>query len=402
MRKFSPITFGYEWECLLLKDDLSLADERDIREVANHVRAAIEGSETGVDYIHMLGLMLELRSPILRNFDELRESTATHIRAVYDECNKRKLLFLPAGGHPALGNAVGLHVHVGSIYSYPAAAKIANSFMRYAPCFIALAANSPIYGDRVGEFKSYRILTHADFCSVTRLLMSPNLAQWHWGEDVCVKVDWHSTIELRVGDGASSIEFVTEYVAFVTAFMLRMAEEPLTKPTVSQYEEYLINRWRAAKYGLQATFDWDGHPVPVADILGDMLAMARFDLIAMDRLKLIPKMVATRQTQADWQLMLYKTVNDTFAYTGMLTDIVKTDDPFTKYIENAPTLPVCKPDPIENYILANIEKETPYSMLYDLLLIPYGMLDKYLNKLIKTGQIRMQCDPRYGKRFTRV
>ena len=402
MRKFSPITFGYEWECLLLKDDLSLANERDIREVANHIRATIKGSETGVDYIHMLGLMLELRSPILRNFAELRESTATHIRAVYDECNKRNLLFLPAGGHPALGNAVGLHVHVGSIYSYPTAAKIANSFMRYAPCFIALAANSPIYGDRIGEFKSYRILTHADFCSVTRLLMSPNLAQWHWGEDVCVKVDWHSTIELRVGDGASSIEFVIEYVAFVTAFMLRMAEEPLTKPSVSQYEEYLINRWRAAKYGLQATFDWDGHPVPVADILDDMLAMARFDLIGVDGLKLIPRMVATRQTQADWQLMLYKTVNDTFAYTRMLIDTVKTDDPFTKYIENAPTLPVCKPEPIENYILANIEKETPYSMLYDLLLMPYGMLDKYLNKLIKTGHIRMQCDPRYGKRFTRV
>jgi len=45
MRKFSPITFGYEWECLLLKDDLSLADERDIREVANHIRATIEGQK---------------------------------------------------------------------------------------------------------------------------------------------------------------------------------------------------------------------------------------------------------------------------------------------------------------------------------------------------------------------
>ena len=401
-KRFSETTFGHEWESLLLKPNLAIPESRDIREIANNVHSRVYGSETGVDHMHRIGTMLEIRSKILRNAEELYKCTEEHIKAIYAECKKHKVLFLPCGTHPAFGNAVGLHVHIGTIYDSPDATRIANGLIRYIPCFAALSANSPIYGELIGEYKSYRILYHAQFCSMARAVMSPELAQWRWADDISVKVDWHSTIELRIGDSASSTQFVNEYVLFVVAFFLGAIEYLSSDIDEKSYEEYIVNRWRASKYGLQAIFEWDGESVPVTDILKEMLEISRFDLVGVKGLKLIPQMIEKRQTQADWQLSIYKEINDPFAYTGLLVDLIKAGDPFVDYIEKVDTLPLSEPQPIEDYILSHIAKETPYTVLYELLLLPYSILDRYLDNLVKSGKIKMHCDPRYGKRFTRT
>lgn len=400
-KRFSETTFGYEWESLLLNQNLALPESRDTREFANNVRSRVYGSETGIDHIHRLSPMLEIRPIILRNTGELRKCTEDHIKVIYDECEKNKFLFLPCGTHPALGNAVGLHVHIGTLYDSPDAVRIANGLIRYIPCFAALSANSPVYGNLCYEYKSYRLLHHAQFCSVTRAAIPPELAHWRWAEDISITVAFHSTIELRIGDSASSKEFVNEYVTFVVAFFLGAIYELDLKIDKKSYEEYIINRWRASKYGLQSVFKWNGKSVPVVEILKEMLKISRFNLIEAKGLKLIPKMIEKHQTQADWQMRIYREIEDPFAYTRFLIDLIKTGDPFVDYIEKTDVLSLSKPQPIEDYILSYIDKDTPYTLLYELLLIPYYILDKYLDNLVKSGKIEIKCDPRYGKRFTK-
>jgi len=399
MKPFPELTFSFEWESLLLKEDLTIPDPREVREVANLIRSMVYGSEMGLDYIQRVGPMLEIRPGILRGAEELSTRIEEHLRAIHKECEKRRLLFLPCGTHPALGNAIGLHVHIGSIYDSRDAVRIANGLLKYSPCFAALATNSPVYGDLVGEYKSYRLLFHAQFCSITRALVSPRLAQWRWAEDISVKVDLHSTLELRIGDSASSRQFIEEYVLFVTAFFLSDWEEKLDE---KGYEEYIINRWRASRYGLQAIFQWDGEETPVVELLKDMLKVSKFKTLKAGELRLIPIMLEKRQTQADWQMEIYRDISDPFAYTRLLIDLLKRGDPFMNYMEGAEKLPLLKPESIDKYILSHIHKDTPYTLLYELLLLPYALLDRHLQSLIKSGKIRMQCDPRYGKRFTRV
>lgn len=404
MRKyFSPFTFGFEWEILILKKDLSFADARDIVEIANEIRKNVYDSQTGLDFVRERGKMLEIRSGILRNAEELTRTIEEHYKIVEEKCKEKKLLLFPSGTHPITGSAIGLHVHVGSVYDTKNAKLIADALVRYAPCFLALCVNSPFGKDRYGEFKSYRILSHADFCSFPRAVLNFDLFSASWGDDICVKTDWHSTIELRIGDSASSKRFVKEYVSFWVAFVksFERKEKEFVKITPELYKEYVINRWRATKYGLQAVFLWKGKEIAVTEILKKLIDETDFGIIEAEYPEMLRKMIEKKITQADWQKEIFKYLKDRFVFANNFAEIVKKGDVFEEYLTKAQKLGLVKPEPIEEYILFHIDKDTPYKKLYDLLLMPYPLLDFYLEKLIKEKKIKVKCSPEYGKRFTR-
>ncbi len=399
---FSPLTFGYEWEILVLKRDLSFDESKDVTEISNKIRKEIKGSETGWDFVRGRGRMLEIRSGILKNAEELFKTTDAHIEIAKKECEKNGLVLLPSGVHPLTGSAIGLHVHVGSIYNIRDAKRISDTLFKYAPCFLALSVNSPFGIERQGEFKSYRILSHADFCAFPRAILPDALFHASWGDDVCVKTEHHSTIELRIGDGASSASFVKEYVAFFAAFAFGISEKDYQEINPKIYNEYITNRWRAARYGLQAVLDWDGEKIPVTELINKMFEKADFDSINAPEPRLLKKMVKKRKTQADWQQEIFRNIPDRFAYTDTFSKMLKQGDPFCEYIEKTEKMPPVDPEPIEEYLLSYIDKETPYRNLYYLLLMPYPLLDTYLEKLIKAKRIKVECDPKHGKRFTRI
>lgn len=405
MDMFEPVTFGYEWETLVLKPDLSLTENRDVEWIARHIRNRFPWSRTGIDYLgwHREGRLLEIRSGILKSYAQLVEQTHLQLEEIRRVCKEKRWIFLPVGSHPVIGNAVGLHVHTGSIYDFPVATEIADALIRYAPCFAALASNSPIWGMNFQrEFKTYRVLRYAEYNSTVRRITKPGVAQFVWGDDVCVKTDIHSTIELRIGDSASSEEFVNRYVAFVIAFIVGFLKKNTQKFSKNLYIEYIENRFRAARYGLQARFIWDGNDRDVVDILWNMMNIADFKAISCSGLELIEEMLQKRQTQADFCLFIHKFRRDIFELTRELANLTEREDAFCKYLNNAPQLPSIEPLRIDDLILSYITKETPISYIYELLNLPYSVLTERLEKLIKAGKIVRERTPEYGERYTRT
>ncbi|MDO9575650.1 MAG: hypothetical protein Q7J55_03900 [bacterium] len=405
MDTFSPITFGYEWETLVLKPDLSLAENRDVEWLGRHIRNRFPWSRTGIDYLGWgrEGRLLEIRSGILKSYTQLVEETHLQIEEIRKVCKDKGWIFLPAGSHPAIGNAVGLHVHMGSIYDFPVATGIADVLIKYAPCFAALASNSPIWGtDLKREFKSYRVLRYADYTSSVRRISREGIAQFFWLDDVCVKTDIHSTIELRIGDSASSEESTKQYVAFVIAFVIGFLKKNTQKFSKNLYIEYIENRFQAARYGLQARFTWDGKDRDVVDILWDMMDIADFKAIDCSGLGLIEEMLQKRQTQADFCLFIHKFHSDVFEFTRELANLTEKGGVFCEYLNIAPQLPSLEPLRIDDFILSYITKETPISYIYELLNLPYNVLTERLKRLIKEGKIIRERTPEYGERYTRT
>ncbi len=405
MGKLNPITFGYEWETLILKPDLSIVEDRDIEWLGRHLRNKFPWSRTGYDYLgrRMDGRLLEIRTGILTSYEQLIEQTHLQLEEIKRICRNKKWTFLTVATHPAIGNAVGLHIHIGSIYEFVNATEIADVLIKYAPCFAALAVNSPIWSMyEKEEFKSYRVLHHADYCTNVRRISNPEVVQWSWGDDVCVKTDVHSTIELRITDAVSSEELLYQFIAFVVAFVIGFLKTNSQRFSKNLYLEYIENRFRAARCGLQARLKWDGEERDVTDILWDMMDIADFKSIGGGEVGFIKEMLNKRQTQADFCMFIYKYHNDLFQLTRELGNIMKRKNSFLDYLKKAPVLDTLEPINIDDFILSYITRETPLSHIYELLYLPYGVLNERLNKLIKAGKITRERTPEYGERYTRI
>lgn len=401
----SPATFGYEWEILVLKPDLSLADSADVEWLGRKIRNKFPWSRTGHDYLGWgrEGRLLEIRSGILTSYEQLVQQTKEQIEEAREICRDKGWLLLPAGSHPAIGIAVGLHVHTGTIYNFLLATHNADILIKYAPCFAALAANSPVWGTGlVGEFKSYRVLRYADYASTVRTIAMPGVEQLSWGGDVCVKTDVHSTVELRIGDSPLSEEFVNQYVGFVSSFFagfLKKSNESFSK---SLYLEYIENRFRAAKYGLQAKFIWEGKERDVVDILWDMIDTADLRSIGCRDLSLIEDMLQKRETQADFCLFINNFQRDAFALTREMVNLTGREPSFSYYLKHAKKLPCLNPLDIDELILSSITRETPITYIYEILNLPYSVLTQKLDNLMKDGKIKRERIPEYGERYTRL
>lgn len=400
---FEPRTFGYEWEIMLLNRDLSVPERAEILEIAHEIRKSVTGSESGFDFLTGgVGNMLEIRSGILYSVGDLLRSTDSHLTNTREILKKKKFLLLPLGTHPGVGKAIGFHIHIGSIYDVKLSKKIADSLIRYVPVFISIAANSPFGKGEYGRFKSYRMASSAELMSIPENIYNDRLFHWQWGQDITLTTDEHSTIEFRVNDSPLSETFVKEYTSFVAAFVFSFKKEDFIELNEEIYEEYIINRWRATKYGLQAILKWEGNEVPVTEIIEDMIERCDFKVIGGERPSLIIEMLKKRRTQADWQLDIMKKVNDFFQVAENISLLFLQGDYFPDYIENSNALPVAKPEALEDFILSRIGKETQYRDIYQLLLMPYPLLDKYLDKLVLEGKVKVEMDPEKGKRYTKI
>ena len=400
---FEPRTFGYEWEIMLLNRDLSVPEREELLEIVHKIRKGVTGSESGFDFLARgAGNMLEIRSGILCNVSDLMKSTDSHLTKTREILKKKKFLLLPLGTHPGMGYAVGFHIHIGSIYDVKLSKRIADSLIKYVPIFISMAANSPFGRGEYGRFKSYRMASSAGFMSIPENIYDDRLFHWQWGQDITLTTDEHSTIEFRVSDSPLSETFVNEYTSFVAAFVFNFKEENFIELNEEIYEEYIINRWRATKYGLQAIFKWEGNEVPVTEIIEDMIERCDCKIIGGEKPYLIMEMQKKRRTQADWQLDIMKKVKDSFQVADNISSLFLQGDYFPDYIENSNALPVVKPEALEDFILSQIDKETRYRDIYQLLLMPYPLLDKYLDKLVLEGKVKVEMDPEKGKRYTKI
>ena len=168
-------------------------------------------------------------------------------------------------------NIFGLHVHVG-IDSGEKCMFIMNSFLYYLPHLLALSANSPFWDGEDTGLQSYRSKVFEalptagipayfdgwrDYSSLVDMYIATGTIEtireiW-W--DVRPHPDF-GTLEIRVCDVPCSIKHLMSIVALIQALVARLgrAYDEGMKPELAPYFILKENKWRAARYGLDASF----------------------------------------------------------------------------------------------------------------------------------------------------
>lgn len=345
---------------------------------------------------------LEFALGINTSFDQFLE----RIKAVTDRATQVLREFglelYPAGSHPIEWMYNSSHIHVGTIHDEIRGTYLESRLLRYVPVFGAISANSPFASGHADGFKSYRILHNAHNCSCPPSIRDPRLAQWSWGSDAAPKVYSAPTFEVRITDCASSRRLLAELAVFTAAFVHTVGEDVTEcKVTEAEYKEYLTNRWMAAKYGLQASFIWDGKGRPVVEIIDEMLDQAKPGLKALgtDRrdLVLLSTMMQKRVCQADLVLDLAKRYPDPYCLASVHSKLVRDLEAFDNYVESAASLePVAAPteDEIRRIHLSFVGEGIHFYDLRDVMYYPAPVVDQMIENFVERGLIQVDITPR--------
>ncbi len=406
MTSFEPLTLGYDWELFLLESTGEPVLEDTIGEVASRLRRAHPECPCGLDFRG-----LELRSGPCRSYDELRERTEALLALTAREAARRKYHFLTSCGHPVFFNVHGAHLHVGEIYSASFGAKLRTALMPYLPALIALSVASPVTDGRVGEFKSYRVAQRAHGCNVPVSVGDPRTADLGWGEDACIKVWCHPTLELRFFDAPIHPPTYLETAVFAAGLVHGVArrlrgKRALTKVTVADREDYLLNRVMAAKHGLQATFRRGEGEVSARAAVAEALVIATEGMTSLglppDDLVWIPKLLTGRVTQADFMLEMAERTPDPWALLTDLARLAPDGLAFERWLGSEPTR---VPRPLESFGDLLMSGVNGFSRMRDLnrwAQLPPVWLEREVRALEVAGRIETIEDPERGVRYRRL
>lgn len=185
----------------------------------------------------------------------------------------------------------GVHVHLG-IDRRERVIPILHAVLAYLPHLQALAASSPLWAGEPTGYASNRALMFqqlptaglpwdlddwehfervVDDLTATGIIAEPTEARW----DVRPAPRW-GTIELRACDGASTLWEIGMLAALsqcLVEHFQRMLDRGEELPRLQPW--YVReNKWRAARYGLDAAVivDRDGTQMPVREHLAELLA----------------------------------------------------------------------------------------------------------------------------------
>jgi gamma-glutamyl:cysteine ligase YbdK (ATP-grasp superfamily) len=391
MNLFHPRTVSTDWEVIVVDRLERLVGHDKLMAFAGYLRNVFD-VPVNTDWN-----ALEFALGINHSFDQLwnrvRQVTdrATQIIREFD------LDLCPMGAHPLEYPFWGAHIHVGTIHDESAALLLENQMLKYTPAFAALATNSAVAAPgRRGEFKSYRVSEQAWGCSVPATIRDPHLSQNSWGNDASAKLYGAPTMEVRIGDCASSRRFLAEYAIFVAAFVHHLGTRDLEQRlTPRDYQDCMTNRWSASRHGLQATFLWEGRPRPVVEVLSEMLDQCAEELgvlgVQRSALGLIERMLEKRVGQADYMIALAERYPDPYCLASVATKLLRHWDVFDQYLETTPALePVPLPD--EEAILAahlaRIGEETHFYRSREAMYYPPPLADAMIERLVEKGMIR--------------
>jgi len=206
----------------------------------------------------------------------------------------------------------GVHMHVG-IEERDKALPILNSLLTYYPHFQALSASSPYWAGVATGYASNRALL---FQQLPTAGLPPQLGAWANYEEIVSDlthvgvIDDHSelrwdvrpspkwgTVELRFCDGLPTVR----EVASLTALAQCLVEDISTKlddgVELDQMQPWFVreNKWRAARYGMEAIIIQDSHGNE-ADVKDDLRALlTRLEPVA-DRLGCLEELMGIETT----------------------------------------------------------------------------------------------------------
>lgn len=315
-------SLGVEWELELV--DL---ETRELRSGASQILAEIcpAGLDAHPKAKHeLLESTVEVITGICSTVAEAREDLATTIKEVREAAANLDLGLMCSGTHPftdwatqkispnprydALVESMqwlarrlqifGVHVHVG-VRAPEKVIPIVNALTQYIPHFLALSASSPYWiGEDTGlasarskVFESlptaglpYQLSGWDQFESYMNTLISTHTIQsirevW-W--DIRPHPDF-GTVELRICDGLPTYDEIAAIAALSQSLVERLDRELDRGYTLPVPTSWVLgeNKWRAARYGLDAEIIADdrGTVVPmkhaILDLVEDLMPTAR-------------------------------------------------------------------------------------------------------------------------------
>jgi carboxylate-amine ligase len=304
----------------------SVADAgREVRRLREHALAVAdaEGLRLGSAGTHPFSL-----------FERQRVTGGERYRALVDELQyaaRRELIF-------------GLHVHV-AVGDPDRAVRIISALQAHLCELVALSASSPFWRGRPTGLASCR---HLIFSAFPRSGPPPHFHNYEEFAAVVAELEacgcledytriwWDvrphprfGTIEVRVMDAVSRVEDTVALTAYVQALVARYVAADRAGEVQSVFHSVLTheNKWRAARYGLQATvIDLArGGPVPIARLiertLAEILPHARD--VGCDRELDGIRRILRDGNGAERQLSVYADTGDTREVTRDIADVTQ-------------------------------------------------------------------------------
>ena len=297
----APFTVGVEEEYMLLDRstfDLVAAAERILEAEAGGSFAACISPE-------LFTSLVEYRTPVCSDVPEVGRQLRRIRRHSIELMERNGLRLGAAGTHPfALFERqrimpreryeaiieqlqyagrreliYGLHVHV-AVDDPDQAIRVTNALRAHLCELVALSANAPFWRGSLTGFATCR---HLMFAAFPRSGPPPDFGSYAEYADVVTRlveagviedytrIWWDvrphprfGTVEVRVMDAVSDVEDAIALAAYVQALVHRYAVGPAAEPQHPVIASE--NKWRAARYGLDAVVARRG-PVPIRELI---------------------------------------------------------------------------------------------------------------------------------------
>jgi glutamate---cysteine ligase / carboxylate-amine ligase len=239
----------------------------------------------------------------------------------------------------------GVHTHVG-VKSGEEAIAVGNGLAAFIPHFLALSSSSPFWQGRDTGLASIRSKVFESLPTAGLPYFMQNWGQFQRfmrtligaGTIRSIREVWwdirphpgFGTLELRICDGIPTMDELCAIVALSQSLVVWLAERYNSGLDVPFHHAWTIreNKWRAARYGLEAEIirDEDGNLVSLRRSLADLVD--RLEPVAerlgcLDDLMRIPVMVE-RGTSATRQREVYGETRDLARVVDLLVHELKT------------------------------------------------------------------------------
>ncbi|MEP6852310.1 MAG: glutamate--cysteine ligase [bacterium] len=331
-------SLGVEWELELV--DL---ETRQLKSGSTEILADIsqygDGEHPKAKH-ELLQSCVEVITGICGTVAEAKEDLSATVKEVADSAAKLNLGVMCSGTHPMTDwstqlvtekeryqalirrhqwmarqlQIFGVHVHCG-IRAPEKVIPIVNALLSYVPHFLAISASSPYWIGSDTGLASYRSKV---FEALPTAGLPYQLSGWDAFEvymDALIssnaiqsirEVWWDirphpgfGTVELRICDGLPSIDEIGCVAALSQCLVERFDQQLDDGYILPEPRPWLVreNKWRAARYGLDAEIivDGSGHTEPVTkavtDLVEDLLPTAR-RLGCSEELETIPRLIA--------------------------------------------------------------------------------------------------------------
>jgi carboxylate-amine ligase len=275
-------------------------DSRDLAPGAIRILKACEEAKVEGVSAELMQSMLEVKTGVCRNVDEVRDQLMARTRVVRNIASSLGYELALGSTHPFHRTTMdsiypderytkildrlawltyqrimfGLHVHVG-VPSGDMAIGAINLLMQYVPHLIAASASSPFWqgvdtGLSSSRIALYRLLPHAglplyfsnwkDFRNYCKVMMDcqtiSSFKDIYW--DIRPRPDL-GTIEFRICDVPLTITETLRLVALVRSLTVAglrlLADRPrLVRGDIKRHWIAVENKWLATRYGLQAIY----------------------------------------------------------------------------------------------------------------------------------------------------